>query len=1718
MGRGRAALAVAILWVLAPLAAAQTFQKSVPEGYTPNWVATPTSRAIALPVKPFQKSAAKSSSYEPQSIAYYDTSLTACPAGERLEYFYTYSDIPALRASSWCGAAQADLDVANATDPLRWRVPYLLESCTAGQVWYYSHALSGGNRYYSPGYRGVNMVCSVGPLTISLAGPTHALPLDAGGQTLRLTATVTQSGASKPGVGVTVSMIANAGGSVALLSPSTGSNGQVSLDYTPPQTLLGQSKSDQIRVDCAGCSNSANMAISVQGTPLTPQGSQSCPADPGLATAHPILPATGIKILQEQDWHDAGPHPLSLTRYYASRWTAQPRAGLGTSWNHNHAHRLFGAGVPASSSRTVLYGDGSVSRFLNTAPVVYVDPNSGGIWQCPQDTWCTPPLPVIDPNANPPQWSAQGSQDSMSDTAQGVEVLRASDDSRWLFDNTTGQVLRAEHRNGWAYQYSYSNGLLSRISNTFGRELLFAYDTQGRLMRVATPDGQAISYTFEDLRLGRVDYSDNTFRRYLHEDSRWPEAITGLLDEAGNRYGNYSYDAQGRAVLSELAGGVDRSTVAYSSSGSAVTDALGMTRTYQYQALSGAASGMRTRQASSLASDGNAIASQVFTGDSLLASQTDFMGVGTLFTWDAARRLPVSETRAADRPEAQTTQIQWHPTFRLPALVTEAGRTTAYSYDSLGNKLSETVTDTTTGQARTWSWTYSDKGLAETMTDPKGGTWRHGYDAAGNRTSSRNPLGQQTSYSYDAAGRVLSETEPNGLVTAYSYDARGRLVSLNRGGEVSGFSYAPTGQLTGATLPNGFQVNYSYDAAQRLTGATDNRGNSVSYTLDAMGNRTREEVRDGTGAIALVTGRIIDSLNKVAAIQGSLGQTTALAYDVNGEPIAQTDPLNQTTRQGLDGLRRPTATTFADNAFAEQAWNQLNQLTQVTDPKGVKTVYETNAFGEVARESSPDIGAMSYARDANGEVIAVQDAKGATSAITRDALGRPTEIRHAPDHVAYFSYDPQAGYLNKIEDKSGSTRYERDIHGRITAKTQAVNDNPNNPIQLKVGYGYQGGELASVSYPSGLKVLYRRSAGRITDIDVQEPAGTSGKTPAITPFVTGLTHTALGQPRSWSWKNGDTASRSFDADGRMTQSEIASYSYDAASRITGITQSLWAERTVTAVVNGKSQTVTELYQTPISWTAGYDMRNRLTSFARAGASTVYSYDANSNRLTAVDQTTSEVDLEGAFDQPNFTQSASQNLSIDSGSNKLLGFTQTVTRTQAGGTTSSVTSQVNYSLDANGAMTSDGLRTFEYDESRRLAKVKVIKDGEAAAVEYLHNALGQRVFKSEPKAEQTLPNEEDLGPGFINWLRKQFGWLFTQGNASKASIGMAFVYGDDEIPEWALLGEYDNGSALGKGGTEYVWLPTDDGSAIPIGLYRNGKFYQVHSDHLGTPRLITDTDKKPVWQWPYSAFGNNQTSAALTQTVLANGQTMLKSSKAVVEVNLRFPGQYFDSESGLNQNWNREYNARLGRYIQSDPIGLEGGINTFGYVDGNPLSAIDPTGEFANLLIGAGIGLAFDLVTQLAQNGGNLKCIDLGQLAMSTALGAVGGGLGGRGLTGFLKGLSNKTKGGIGESLSVAENTLKGSTQAAARNSASIPGQSTLVDSTWRSWSGTLYYTESKFGMSTLTKPQQRAAKALGDSYRLERWGYDFFGRAGSYFGATGTSLVRSAADECECKR
>ena len=287
--------------------------------------------------------------------------------------------------------------------------------------------------------------------------------------------------------------------------------------------------------------------------------------------------------------------------------------------------------------------------------------------------------------------------------------------------------------------------------------------------------------------------------------------------------------------------------------------------------------------------------------------------------------------------------------------------------------------------------------------------------------------------------------------------------------------------------------------------------------------------------------------------------------------------------------------------------------------------------------------------------------------------------------------------------------------------------------------------------------------------------------------------------------------------------------------------------------------------------------------------------------------------------------------------------------------------------------SSSLINSKCSTTNRLSKVRILKDGEAASIKYLTNAQGQQVFKSEPKPDQYLPNAAELGTGFIAWLKTNFGWLYAQAQTD-ASLGSAYMYADGQLPGWAVLGEYDNGSASGTGRTEYIWLPTEDGSAVPVGMFRNSKFFAIHSDHLGTPRLMTDSLNKPVWQWPYSAFGNNKPTGILKPTNSATGAFMnqpvlLATQTPAAVLDLRFPGQMADEETGLFYNYFRTYQPSQGRYTQNDPIGLAGGSNRFGYANQNALSYTDPTGQLAfaipfipaiitgaDLAIGAGLGI------------------------------------------------------------------------------------------------------------------------------------------------------------------
>ncbi|WP_200955452.1 RHS repeat domain-containing protein, partial [Variovorax sp. Root434] len=182
-------------------------------------------------------------------------------------------------------------------------------------------------------------------------------------------------------------------------------------------------------------------------------------------------------------------------------------------------------------------------------------------------------------------------------------------------------------------------------------------------------------------------------------------------------------------------------------------------------------------------------------------------------------------------------------------------------------------------------------------------------------------------------------------------------------------------------------------------------------------------------------------------------------------------------------------------------------------------------------------------------------------------------------------------------------------------------------------------------------------------------------------------------------------------------------------------------------------------------------------------------------------------------------------------------------------------------------------------------------------------------------------------------------LWNPSTTQAEQLGYAYTY--DE--QGSLIAEVGSGGTNSAGQASYIYLPTGNGP-MPIAAVINGNTYAIHSDHLNTPRRLTNADGQAVWQWTYSAFGEDKPTTARNR--FANTETAPNpgtTSIAEVKFNLRYPGQYSDDESGLFYNYFRSYDARTGRYSQPDPIGLDGGWNRFGYVDEDPLDDSDAFG-------------------------------------------------------------------------------------------------------------------------------------------------------------------------------
>ena len=312
------------------------------------------------------------------------------------------------------------------------------------------------------------------------------------------------------------------------------------------------------------------------------------------------------------------------------------------------------------------------------------------------------------------------------------------------------------------------------------------------------------------------------------------------------------------------------------------------------------------------------------------------------------------------------------------------------------------------------------------------------------------------------------------------------------------------------------------------------------------------------------------------------------------------------------------------------------------------------------------------------------------------------------------------------------------------------------------------------------------------------------------------------------------------------------------------------------------------------------------------------------------------DLDGRQSSYPYTATGTVSLTYDLG-NRIKNLTGTVAKTYGYDKLDRLTSYSNeiYAYDADGNRSSHTVGATNYPYTYPSSSNRLTSFTGPAARSYTYDASGNTLTTSSGYAftYDARGRMTNITTGSVN----QYGINALGQRLTQAGTGYTgtqrYVYSE----EGKLLGEYDNTGALI---TEHVYL-----SDTPIAAMKAAGAYLVQADHLNTPRAILGAANALVWKWASDAFG----------TTAANENP---SALGVFNYNLRFPGQYYDKESAFNYNYYRDhYNPKTGRYLQSDPIGLAGGINTYAYVGSNPTGFRDPLGlnPYAGAVGGAEIG-------------------------------------------------------------------------------------------------------------------------------------------------------------------
>ncbi|MBB3274275.1 MULTISPECIES: RHS repeat protein [unclassified Pseudoxanthomonas] len=1078
-------------------------------------------------------------------------------------------------------------------------------------------------------------------------------------------------------------------------------------------------------------------------------------------------------------------------------------------------------------------------------------------------------------------------------------TLNDGDGKTYKF-SAEGRLDEVTNRQGGRNVLHYdASGRVEKVVDQAGRELAYAYNANGWVDTIDLPGGGQLKYDYDASGyLVRTEYPDGSSRVFAYSEAGLVALgaaeglLTGVVDENGGRYSTTTYDSS-KALAVQLAVGVGGISAIYQPTSNQAYNAqanadlpLGASRTIAFKAVNG----LVLPISSTTTCSGCVGQNVAYTYD-----RHGFMDVvtsnGTMTDYDFnARGFETRRVVAANVvTEKHTIQTDWVDALDVPSerrtynAANALMSRTNWAYNARGQALTMTRTEPLSATTRVTTSTYCEQVDVAAGMCPLVGLLT---SVDGPRTDASD----STSYTYFPAEEASCAVS----TTTCAY-RKGDLwkVTNAKGQVVEYVKYDGAGRPLSVKDPNGVITDYEYHPRGWLTASKVRGPDNTVETDDAI---TRvaywptglvKQVTQPGGAFTLYT---YDAAHRLTDISDNAGNTIHYVLDNAGNRLAEE------TKDAGGALKRTLSRIYNQlGQLATQADSQANptdfsydangNANTVTDALGRVTDHDHDPLNRLAR-TLQDVGGIAaetkFQYDALDNLTKVTDPKGLNTSYTYNGLGDLTQLQSPDTGTTTYTYDSAGNRASQTDARGVTTTYAYDALNRLTAVNYpdtALNVSytyDSAPTVCEAGETFGVGRLSGMDDASGSTRYCYNRFGHLVR-KVQTTNGVS--------FVVRYAYTLAGNLQAMVYPDGTTVDYGRNAQGQVTE--------------VGVTRS------------GQPRQVL-LHQAsyhPFGPVAGWTYGN--------GRSLSRTLDQDYRPLTIEDPNTGGLSLGFGYDAVGnlTTLGTAQGMAtpaIRFGYDAL----GRLTRTEDGPTQAAIDV---YAYDATGNRTAHttaaGTAAYTYPTtSHRLTDV--------AGVPRTYDAVGNttaidanRGFAYNDANRMSLVQQSGV-------TTRQYAYN-GRGEQVRRYLGATNTYTVyDEAGHW--LGDYDDSGAPVQ---QALWM--DD---LPVGLLANGnQLHYLQPDHLGSPRVVIEAARNvPVWTWDLKgeAFG----STAPQQDPDGDGIPFV--------LDMRFPGQRYDAASALNYNYFRSYEAGVGRYTQSDPMGLNGGLATYAYVDSTPLVSWD----------------------------------------------------------------------------------------------------------------------------------------------------------------------------------